>query len=147
LTEPDPRDDLAALDVQRKLLILAREIGAKLELKDVKTENLIPKPLRKVGLKQFLDKLKEYDEYFDFLLKKARRENKFLRYIGETSINGAQAALHAVPPDSPFAHLKENDNVFVFHTKHYNKRPLVIQGPGAGAEVAAAGILANIFEV
>lgn len=147
-TEPDPREDLNGNDVGRKLLVLAREAGLNMEMENVAIQNLVPKELRnKMALEEFLKKLKSYDEYFENLLNKARTKNKVLRYVAKFQQGKASAKLEEISLDNPLASTKDADNIFAFYTKRYNKRPLVVQGPGAGAEVTATGVLADILKV
>ncbi len=164
-TEPDPREDLNGNDVGRKLLVLAREIGMEIEMKDVKIEDLVPEKLRSAKTAEiFLNGLPDYDKYFDGLIKKAHGQNKVLRYVAElgpvrgregaqraSASNGmalmARASLKAVSLNDPLASTRGADNIFAIYTTRYNNRPLVIQGPGAGAEVTAAGVLADILRI
>jgi bifunctional aspartokinase / homoserine dehydrogenase 1 len=147
-TEPDPREDLNGLDVGRKLLILAREIGLNINITNVKIENLVPKKLRKIkNSDDFMNKLKESDSYFKDLIKKAQKSNKVLRYVAKLQGNKVSACLELVPEDNSLALVKEADNIFVFYTKRYSSRPLIVQGPGAGAEVTAAGVLSDILKI
>ena len=154
-TEPDPRDDLSGMDVARKLLILGREIGLDLEMKDIHVQNLTPADCRKVNdMKTFYQKLKQHDDTFAKQAKKAEKENKVLRYVGTVKTNHAkgrtsqiEASLKAYPQDHPFANLKGSDNMIIITTKRYKKTPLIIQGPGAGADVTASGVFADILKI
>lgn len=154
-TEPDPREDLGGQDVGRKLLILAREAGLEMEMKDVKIENLVPKALQRVKApEEFLKGLEEYDDNFTKLAKKAEKSGKVLRYVakiqkGPSTSSGfkASAKLEMIPKENPLAHTGGADNIFAFYTKRYKIRPLVVQGPGAGAEVTAGGVLADILKI
>lgn len=146
-TEPDPREDLSGQDVARKLLVLAREIGYKLELKNVKVESLVPKNLRKLKTADdFLNKLKEYDAKFSHLVLEAKKANKVLRFVAKLERGRAQANLLPVSLDDPLAKTSGANNIFAFYTKRY-KSPLVVEGPGAGAEVTAGGVLADILKI
>lgn len=146
-TEPDPREDLNGNDVGRKLLVLAREIGLELEMKDVKIENLMPSPLHRGVVAEFLKALPKYDSYFKKRLENAKKKNKVLRYVARLERGKAAASLQAVSMDNPLAAARSADNIFAFYTKRYNKRPLVVQGPGAGREVTAGGVLADILKI
>jgi aspartokinase/homoserine dehydrogenase 1 len=147
-TEPDPRDDLSGLDVARKLLILAREAGFELELDDIKIENLVPEPLRELATsEEFLRGLKDYDEAFEKLVSSAHEEGKRLRYIAQFDGTSASVSLQAVDRNHPFFSLSGSDNILAFTTERYHSSPLVIQGPGAGAAVTAAGVFADIVRV
>jgi aspartokinase/homoserine dehydrogenase 1 len=147
-TEPDPREDLNGNDVGRKLLVLAREIGWPLEMKDVMIENLVPEELRgKITSAEFMKNLKHHDGYFKKLLEKVYGQNKVLRYVAKLEKGKASASLQGVAVDSPLAATRGADNLFAIYTRRYNKRPLVVQGPGAGAEVTAAGVLVDILRI
>ena len=145
-TEPDPRDDLNGIDVGRKILILARETGAKLELNDVFIENLIPKEIDKsVDVDNFLKKLSNFDQQFLKKYQKAKQKNQVLRYIASWNGTKAEVKLKAVDSKNQFYHQSGRENFIVFKTKRYNKIPLVIKGHGAGAEVTAAALLGDIL--
>lgn len=148
-TEPDPRDDLNGMDVARKLLILAREAGFTLELQDISVDNLIPEELRdpKIPVEEFLERLQNYDKYYEGLLSSAKAENKRLRYIAEYCDGKAEIKLTAVDSRHPFYSLSLNDNIVAFTTVYYRQRPIVIQGPGAGAEVTSGGVFADIIRI
>jgi len=147
-TEPDPRDDLNGLDVARKLLILARECGAQMELKDVKVENLIPKELRKEkSVSQFMKKIKNADEHFEFLKAQANVKNKVLCYIAKYEKGKATVAVEKVGKEHPFFGLTGNDNVVAITTKYHKTVPLTITGSGAGARLTASGILTDILKI
>ncbi len=147
-TEPDPREDLSGQDVGRKLLILAREIGLEMEFKDVKIESLVPEKLRKMSdVEKFMEELKGFDGYFKKMSEKAERDDKVLRYVAKIYKDRASAKLEMVSKENPLAHTSGADNIFAFYTKRYKERPLVVQGPGAGAEVTAGGVLADILRI
>jgi len=147
-TEPDPRDDLNGMDVGRKILILARESGLAMEMKDVQIENLVPEDLQQIGpIDEFLKKLTEHDKDFTTKRDKAEKEGKKLRYIAGLENNKATVSLQAVDENHPFYSLSGSDNIISFTTDRYNSRPLVIKGPGAGAEVTAAGVFADIIRI
>ncbi len=147
-TEPDPRDDLKGTDVARKLLILAREIGLQLELDDVKVENLVPEEARNSrSIDSFFNKLKKYDDSFEKRRSQAEAENKVLRYIAKLENGKAEIALQAVEKNHPAYLLNGSDNILIFTTKHYEIRPIVIKGPGAGADVTAAGVFADVIRI
>ncbi|MDO8442837.1 MAG: bifunctional aspartate kinase/homoserine dehydrogenase I [bacterium] len=147
-TEPDPREDLNGQDVGRKLLILAREIGLEIDFKDVKIESLVPTALQRViASEEFLNKLVRHDDLFKKLSEKAEKNNKVLRYVAKLERGRASAKLEMISNDSPLAHTSGADNIFAFYTKRYKVRPLVVQGPGAGAEVTAGGVLADILKI
>ncbi|MEZ5003324.1 MAG: bifunctional aspartate kinase/homoserine dehydrogenase I [Chitinophagales bacterium] len=146
-TEPDPRDDLSGLDVARKALILSREIGISKELGDFEVENLIPKQGRKGSVEEFFNVLKKNDKHFSELKAKAEKENKVLRYMAMIDRTEVKIGLQAVDSDHPFYQLSGSDNMIVFTSERYRSNPLVIKGPGAGAEVTAAGVFAEIISI
>ncbi len=143
-TEPDPRDDLSGRDVARKLVILARENGWKLSLEDIALESLVPQALRDVGRDEFMARLSELDEPMRSKLKPGFK----LRYVAKLEAGGrASVGLVALPEDHSFAHIRLTDNIVQFTTKRYAQNPLVVQGPGAGPEVTAAGVFADLLRV
>lgn len=147
-TEPDPRDDLSGMDVARKLVILAREIGQNLAVGDFPVENLVPEPLREVALKEFLRRLPEYDEPIAARFRSAQGQGKVLRYIARLDVGGAASVgLEEVDPASAFGRINLTDNVVQFDTERYCANPLVVQGPGAGPEVTAAGVFADVLRL
>lgn len=146
-TEPDPRDDLNGMDVARKLLILARESGYEMEMADIRLESLIPEGVSLKGdVDEFYREMKGYDSSFEEKLNSARRDGKVLRYIASLKEGKASILLKAVDNTHPFFSLKANDNIVALESKYYSTRPLVIQGPGAGAEVTACGVFADILK-
>jgi len=147
-TEPDPRDDLSGMDVARKMLILARETGLKLELSDVKVESLVPENcMGPISAEEFLLRLKESDDYFEQLRVKAESKNQKLRYQAMLNDGKIKVGLTSVGGDHPFYSLSGSDNIIQFITTRYSDRPMVIRGPGAGAEVTAAGVFADIIRI
>ena len=147
-TEPDPRDDLSGQDVARKLLILAREIGLKMELDEVKVDSLVPGPLRRMRFSSgFFAALARYDAEVAARVDAARRRGAVLRYVGVLEHGRAHAGLKEFPRDHPVASAKGSDNVIAFTTKRYRRTPLVVQGPGAGADVTAMGVFSDILKL
>ncbi len=146
-TEPDPSIDLSGLDVARKTLILAREIGMAINLHDVALESILPPQLQATSGTAFLQRLPDYDGYFRNKLHHAESSQKVLRYIATIEGNKASAGLQEVDNKNPFYHLAGNDNMMVITTARYCQTPLVIQGPGAGAEVTAGGVFADILQI
>jgi aspartokinase/homoserine dehydrogenase 1 len=145
-TEPDPRDDLSGTDVARKLLILGREMGLSLELKDIEVESLVPSSCSaQDSVEDFYNKLKAEDNTFEQRLKDAETTGEVLRYVAQIKEGKARVSLQKVPLSHPFAALRGSDNVIAITTRRYNETPLVVQGPGAGPGVTAAGVFADIL--
>jgi len=147
-TEPDPRDDLSGMDVARKLVILAREMGLRLELEDVRIESLIPEALRHSSVEEFLDRLGEHDQAMTGLLERARQRDEVLRYVGVIETPGkCSVALQTYPRTHAFARIRGNDNIVAFTTQRYHTFSLIVQGPGAGPEVTAGGVFADLLRL
>jgi aspartokinase/homoserine dehydrogenase 1 len=148
-TEPDPRDDLSGVDFARKLIILGREMGLRLELGDVQLEGLVPPALASCSPQEFLDRLPQFDEPMAKRLEAARSRNRVLRYVGSLDAATGKAAVGLVELDRShtFANINLTDNVVRFLTRRYNENPLVVQGPGAGPEVTAGGVFADLLRV
>lgn len=144
-TEPDPRDDLSGRDVARKLLILAREMNIALEESDVAVESLVPPDCSNAeSVEEFFVRLKAADDLFGKRLGAAAQRGETLCYIAQISQGRASVALVGVGPQHPFFGLSGSDNIISFTTKRYFERPLVVKGPGAGTDVTAAGVFADI---
>lgn len=147
-TEPDPRDDLSGLDVARKLVILARECGLHIGLEDVRLESLVPEHLRSVDRDEFLARLPELDDAIASRLSKAKQNGCMLRYVAHLDATGtATVGLTEVATDHALANIRPTDNVVQFTTERYRDNPLVVSGPGAGPEVTAMGIFADLLRV
>ena len=147
-TEPDPRDDLSGTDVARKLVILAREAGLPLSLADVEVESLVPEALRDADRDGFMAGLASLDAPMLQRLQAARERGCVLRYVARLQRDGkAVVALCELPADHAFAHLRLTDNCVQFTTRRYCDNPLIVQGPGAGPEVTAAGVFSDLLRV
>jgi aspartokinase/homoserine dehydrogenase 1 len=156
-TEPDPRIDLSGQDVARKLLILGRHMGLRMELSDVTVESLVPPSARKGGFSKLsFASLAEGDEAIHRRWSIARSRGRVLRYAGRVSRSSAKgradrvdarAGLAEYPVDHPFASAKRADNVIAFTTNRYAATPLVVQGPGAGAAVTAMGVFSDMLKL
>jgi bifunctional aspartokinase / homoserine dehydrogenase 1 len=147
-TEPDPRDDLSGLDVARKLTILGREMGLELEISDVKIESLVPQGLEKGSIEDFMKALPNHDARMRDRLEGARARGKVLRYVGRVTADGA-ATVGVVELDAKhaFANIALTDNVVRYATRRYCDNPLIVQGPGAGPEVTAGGVFADLLRL
>jgi aspartokinase/homoserine dehydrogenase 1 len=148
-TEPDPRDDLSGTDFARKLIILGREMGLRLELDDVQLESLVPRALAGCSLDEFLERLPQFDSAMAERLQAARSRNRVLRYIGslDAATGKASVGLVELERTHTFANINLTDNVVRFLTQRYNQNPLVVQGPGAGPEVTAGGVFGDLLRV
>jgi len=150
-TEPDPRDDLNGLDVARKLTILARLVGLKVESPtSFPVQSLIPKELESCSSgDEFLEKLPQFDEQMDKLKAEAASENKVVRFVGSIDVakGDVKVGLEKFDASHPIAALKGSDNIINFYTKRYGANPLIIQGAGAGGEVTAMGVTADFIKV
>jgi len=147
-TEPDPREDLSGQDVARKLLILGRQIGLKMDLDEVKVDSLVPKPLARGKYSSaVLSGFARYDAAMADRVKRAAARGNVLRYVGTLEGGKARAGLKEFPRTHPIAAAKGSDNVIAFSTKRYARTPLVVQGPGAGADVTAMGVFSDILKL
>ena len=147
-TEPDPRDDLSGMDVARKLIILGREMGLELELTDVKVESLVPAGLDKGTIDDFLSRLSSHDAQMRGRLDSARHRGKVLRYVGRLTADGkATVGLVELDTKHAFANMALTDNIVRFETRRYCDNPLIVQGPGAGPEVTAGGVFADVLRL
>ena len=147
-TEPDPRIDLSGVDVMRKILILARESGTRLELDDIQNNSFLPKAsLDAVSVPDFLETLKSEAEHFNKIQQKAAANNYRLKFVAEFDNGSANVGLQEIPSDHPFYNLDGSDNIVLFFTERYSKQPLIIKGAGAGADVTASGLFADIIRI
>ncbi|MBN8896408.1 MAG: homoserine dehydrogenase [Rhodanobacter sp.] len=147
-TEPDPRDDLSGLDVARKLVILAREAGWPLSLEDVDLESLVPASLAALDREEFFARLGELDAPMAAALARSREAGGVLRHVAHLDRHGhASVRLQVLPASHAFAHTRLTDNVVQFSTRRYCDNPLLVQGPGAGPEVTAAGVFADLLRI
>ena len=148
LTEPDPRDDLSGQDIKRKIIILTRVAGYHVEPEEVEVEAILPDScLEAETIDDFFLELEKHDDYFRSIVQKASDQGQKIRYVASMEKGKAKIKLAFVSKESPFFNLLSTDNMVVIKTKRYQERPLVIQGPGAGADVTAAGVFAEIIEL
>lgn len=149
-TEPDPRDDLSGTDVARKVIILARESGVKLELSDIPVQSLVPEPLRaSASGEEFMQQLPQFDQDMSKKQKDADDAGDVLRYVGVVDVVDQKGVveLRRYKKDHPFAQLSGSDNIIAFTTLRYKEQPLIVRGPGAGAQVTAGGIFSDILRL
>lgn len=145
-TEPDPRDDLSGMDVARKLLIIAREVGLELELDDIEVEPAVPmKAIAAVDPADLIAALQTLDESFTGKVSAAKAAGMVLRYVGRIADGHCRVAVEAVPRDEPLGAIRDGENALVLHTRYYQPIPLVLRGYGAGAEVTAAGVFGDLL--
>ncbi|MEX0275429.1 MAG: bifunctional aspartate kinase/homoserine dehydrogenase I, partial [Flavobacteriaceae bacterium] len=147
-TEPDPKIDLSGIDVMRKILILARESGHQLELADIDNQSFLPKEsLDTHSNDDFYASLKEHETSFQALYANAKKANARLKYVASFQNGKAHVGLQEITPGHDFYHLEGSDNIVLFYTERYPDQPLIIKGAGAGAEVTASGIFADIIRI
>jgi aspartokinase/homoserine dehydrogenase 1 len=144
-TEPDPRDDLSGLDVARKLLVLAREMGRELEPDEIAVESLIPAHFDRAGsVGSFLGRLPGLDAEMAARIAAARERGEALRYLARIDEHGCRVGVEAVPLDHPLASVRDGENGVCFSTDDYAEAPLVVRGFGAGTGRTAAALWADV---
>jgi len=146
-TEPDPREDLSGRDVARKALILARTLGQKLEFQDIALESLFTPEVDDPDPAKFVFNLSKLNSAFAKRVTAARKQNKVLRYVAKIGKGRIRVGIEAVPQNSPMGGLRGPANQVVIYSRRYRTNPLVVTGPGAGAEVTAAGVLNDIVAI
>ncbi len=147
-TEPDPKIDLSGIDVARKILILARESGRIMELNDIENDSFLPQEsLNTTNVEDFLTSLKENENHFEEIFNAANNKNCRLKYVAQYENGTAKVGLQHIPTDHPFYNLEGSDNIVLFYTDRYPKQPLIVKGAGAGADVTASGIFADIIRI
>jgi aspartokinase/homoserine dehydrogenase 1 len=147
LTEPDPRNDLNGIDTARKILILARESGAKIEMSDIKIENLVPVILRNIkSLDKFYESIKIADVKFDKIRKIAIKNNRKLVYSARFKNNKASVGIEMVDSEHPFYSASANEKVVLFYTEFFKHHPLVIKGQSGGAKATASVLISDILK-
>jgi aspartokinase/homoserine dehydrogenase 1 len=147
-TEPDPRDDLSGMDIARKVVCLAREIGLNISLENVKVHNLVPADLKNCSVEEFLKRLPDYDHEMAAITQNSLQKNEKVSYVASISADGKiQVEMQSLPKEHSFSQLQGTDNMLIFRTHRYNEQPLIIRGPGAGPEVTAAGVFADLLRL
>ena len=151
-TEPDPREDLSCQDLVRKLLILAREIGLKLDWQDIQVQSLVPEHLRDISAAEFMDKVTDMDEPMNQMLEEAAKDAKVPRLLASFSVSQdnkvtASIGIEYIPEGDMLANLIPGENIFVIYTDWYSEMPLVISGPGAGKHVTAGGVQSDLNQL
>lgn len=147
-TEPDPRDDLSGMDVARKILILGREAEQTLEFDNITIQSMVPEDCQKADtVAEFFEKLKGHDQSFLDLLKSAEANGEKLRFMATLENGEAKVGLNSLPNSHPFSSLSGSDNMILLTTDRYLDRPMIIRGPGAGADVTAAGVFADVIRI
>ncbi|NNE77604.1 MAG: bifunctional aspartate kinase/homoserine dehydrogenase I [Pricia sp.] len=147
-TEPDPKIDLSGIDVMRKILILARESGNRLDIEDIENKSFLPKEsLDTDNNEDFFTALKKYENDFQQKYKEAVEANSKLKYVAQYEDGKASVGLQQIPKGHDFYNLEGSDNIVLFYTERYPNQPMIIKGAGAGAEVTASGIFADIIRI
>ena len=146
-TEPDPRLDLGGTDVMRKIMILAREAGQQLEMDDISNQYFLPASCFEGSVEDFYTEMEKQEAHFKALYEAAAAENCKLKFVASYENGKASVGLRHIPADSDFYHLYGKDNLVLFYTERYPEQPLVIKGAGAGADVTASGVFADIIRV
>ena len=144
-TEPDPRLDLSGMDVMRKIMILARESGEKLEMEDISNESFMPASCMEGDVENFYREMEQNEDHFLKLVTEAKKAGMKLKFVAKFVDGKASVGLQHIDPQSDFYHLYGKDNAVLFYTNRYTEQPLVIKGAGAGAEVTASGVFADII--
>ena len=147
-TEPDPKIDLSGIDVMRKILILARESGNQLEIDDIENKPFLPKEsLNTKNNDEFFASLKKHENAFQKLYTAAAKSNSKLKYVAQYEDGKASVGLQEIPKGHDFYNLEGSDNIVLFYTERYPNQPMIIKGAGAGAEVTASGIFADVIRI
>ena len=144
-TEPDPRLDLSGTDVMRKIMILARETGEKIEMEDITNKSFMPEACMQGDVENFYQEMEKHEDHFKKLVEEAKQAGKKLKFVAKYENGKASVGLQHIDPQHDFYHLYGKDNAVLFYTNRYSEQPLVVKGAGAGAEVTASGVFADII--
>jgi aspartokinase/homoserine dehydrogenase 1 len=144
-TEPDPRLDLSGKDVMRKIMILARETGEKMEMEEISCNSFLPESCMQGSVEEFYQEMGRHEDHFRQLLEAARSDQSTLKFVARYENGKASVGLQHIKPESEMFHLYGKDNIVLFYTERYTDQPLVVKGAGAGAEVTASGVFADII--
>ena len=144
-TEPDPRLDLGGTDVMRKIMILAREAGEKIEMEDITNNAFLPASCFEGSVDDFYKEMAKQEAHFKALYDEAYAKNCKLKFVAQYENGKASVGLQHIASDSDFYHLYGKDNIVLFYTQRYPEQPLVVKGAGAGADVTASGVFADIL--
>ena len=144
-TEPDPRLDLSGKDVMRKIMILARETGEKIEMDDIENRSFMPESCMQGSVENFYAEMKKHESHFKKLYEDAAQKKNKLKFIAKYDDGKASVGLQHISSEQDLFHLYGKDNVVLFYTDRYTEQPLVVKGAGAGAEVTASGVFADIM--
>jgi aspartokinase/homoserine dehydrogenase 1 len=144
-TEPDPRLDLSGKDVMRKIMILVRESGSVIEMEDISNNSFMPDACMQGSVEDFYQSMEEHESHFKKILDEATAAGCKLKFVASYKDGKAAVGLQHIPSQHDFYHLYGKDNIVLFYTDRYTQQPLVIKGAGAGADVTASGVFADII--
>jgi bifunctional aspartokinase / homoserine dehydrogenase 1 len=144
-TEPDPRLDLSGTDVMRKIMILAREAGERLEMEDITNNTFMPESCMTGSVDDFYKAMAKEEDHFKKVYQEAASDGKKLKFVAKYENGKASVGLQHIDPAHDFYHLYGKDNIVLFQTNRYPEQPLVVKGAGAGADVTASGVFADII--
>jgi bifunctional aspartokinase / homoserine dehydrogenase 1 len=146
-TEPDPRLDLGGTDVMRKIMILVREAGEKVEMENIENNGFLPESCFIGSVEDFYKEMEKQESHFKKIYDEAAKKNCKLKFVAGYENGKASVGLQHIPAESDFYHLYGKDNIVLFYTQRYPQQPLVVKGAGAGADVTASGVFADIIRV
>jgi aspartokinase/homoserine dehydrogenase 1 len=144
-TEPDPRLDLSGTDVMRKIMILAREAGEKLEMEDITCRSFLPESCMQGSVDDFYKEMTKQEDHFKSIYEAAKAAGSKLKFVASYNRGKAEVGLQQISPQHDLFHLYGKDNIVLFYTERYPEQPMVIKGAGAGADVTASGVFADVM--